>query len=130
MILSHLRVNHLENPLGFDVTRPTFSFVVEKSTGKMLKWARIRVSTHADLSCPCYDSGERADLNGLAFTPDAVFDGGVRYYWQVSAMADDGDYGASDVAWFEGGRAQKEWDVPFITSPWDEKNPATELCSP
>lgn len=123
MILSHLRVNHVENPIGYDITQATFSFIVEKSTGKKLKWARICVSEQADMSAPCYDSGERADIRGLAFTPDHVFAGGVRYYWQVSAMADDGDCGVSEIAFFEGGRAQKAWDVPFITSPWDEENP-------
>ena len=123
MKLTHLRVNHLENPIGYDVTHPTFSFVVEESTGKKLQSARIRVSEYADMHAPCYDSGMRADVSGLAFTPDRAFAGGVRYYWNVEAVADDGDRGVSETATFEGGTAQREWDTPFITSPWDEHKP-------
>ena len=127
MKITHLRVNHLENPLGFDVTHPTFSFVIEESTGKRLQSARIRVATDEGMERLCYDSGMCADLSGLAFTPDAAFAGGTRYYWQVEAVADDGDQGVSTVATFEGGTAAREWEAPFIASPWDESKPPVFL---
>ena len=60
MKITHLRVNHLENPIGYDVTHPVFSFVIGESTGKKLQSARIRVSENADMTAPCYDSGARA----------------------------------------------------------------------
>ena len=123
MKITHLRVNHLENPIGYDVTHPVFSFVIGESTGKKLQSARIRVSENADMNAPCYDSGARADINGLAFTPEKTFAGGVRYYWNVEAVADDGDCGVSSVATFEGGTAAREWEAPFIASPWDESKP-------
>ena len=119
MKIAHLKLNHLENPIGFDIENPTFSFIVEESTGTRLKKAKITVAEDKDMQKIVYDSGDRTDLDPLAFTPDFRFSGGKRYYWTVSAEADDGDRGVSEPAFFEGGK-DGEWDVPFITSPFNK----------
>ena len=120
MLISNLKVNHLSSPLGFDVAKAAFSFQVEKSTGKFLKAARIRVSAFEDMRDLLYDSGMREDISSLGFTPDYRFEGGKRYYFDVTALADDGDTGTSAPAFFEGGREKETWDVPFIASPFEK----------
>ena len=93
MKLTNLKVNHLKNPLGFCVKNPSFSFQVEESTGRHLKSARIRVSRTEDMTDLVYDSGERTDISSLSFIPEQEFEGGIRYYWDVCAEADNGDTG-------------------------------------
>lgn len=137
MKITNLKVNQMKNPLGFSVSSVSLSFEVEESSGTWLKEARIRISDKKDMSHILYDSAldaagncetnhmsgdekaaERsAGVSRLGFCPQYRFQGGIRYYWTVTAMADDGDEGTSETAWFEGGRRKKEWDVGWIASP-------------
>lgn len=118
MKLTNLKTNQIKNPLGFPVSSVSLSFQVEESTGTALKEARICISDRSDMSRIVYDSGMTDAVSSLGFQPDFHFEGGTRYYWTVSARADDGDFGESGVAWFEGGRRKTAWDVPWIASPF------------
>ena len=93
MKLTQLKVNHLKNPLGFSVKNPSFSFQVAESSGSTLKAARIRIAEKEDMSELLYDSGMREDISSLSFVPETELEGGKRYYWDVTAQADDGDQG-------------------------------------
>lgn len=110
-----------EEPAGLLRKKPSFSFQVEESTGRHLKSARIRVSRTEDMTDLVYDSGERTDISSLSFTPEQEFEGGIRYYWDVCAEADNGDTGISSVAWFEGGCREEEWSADWIASPLDKE---------
>ena len=116
MKLTQLKVNHLKNPLGFSVKNPSFSFQVAESSGSTLKAARIRIAEKEDMSELLYDSGMREDISSLSFVPETELEGGKRYYWDVTAQADDGDQGTSAVEWFEGGCGEN-WNADWITSP-------------
>ena len=129
MIISNLKINHLNTPMGHDISKPSFSFQIEDSTGYFLKTARIRVFSSMDMLYTLYDSGMRTDISPLGFTPDYHFEGGRRYFWNVSAEADDGDTGTSAVSWFEGGRKEKNWDIPWIGSPFSKDiHPVFNKC--
>ncbi len=121
MKLVHLRTNRLKNPLGFPVSSVSLSFQVEESTGSRLKAARICISDKEDMSHIIYDTGMREELSSLGFVPEYSFEGGKRYYWTVSAVADDGDCQTSETAWFEGGRKTNIWDVKWISSPFHQE---------
>lgn len=117
MKITGLKVNHVTNPFGFSVKNPSFSFRVEESSGSILKAARIRIAEKADMTAICYDSGRRTDISSLSFVPETELEGGKRYYWNVTAEAEDGDCTTSDTAWFEGGCAGEGWEADWITSP-------------
>lgn len=68
-----------------------------------------------------YDSGMREEISGLPFQPEYTFDGEKRYYWDVSAVADNGEEAVSEPDWFEGGRGESDWNLPWITSPFDKE---------
>lgn len=53
----------------------------------------------------------------FSFVPETELEGGKRYYWDVTAQADDGDQGTSAVEWFEGG-CGASWNADWITSPY------------
>ena len=45
MRIARMHVNHISNPLGFDLgERPTFSWVVEDATGKKAEASRVVVT--------------------------------------------------------------------------------------
>lgn len=121
MIITNLKVNHLTNPFGYDVKQPVFSFQVAESTGKHMKEARIRIATTESMENPVFDSGYSSDISSLAYAPEFLCEGGIRYYWDVSVVADNGDIGTSDVSRFEDGRKEKTWDIPWITAPFDQQ---------
>lgn len=122
MVIGDLRSNYLSNPMGYDLTNPVFSFVVLESTGKRLKWGRIRVSDREDMSHTIYDSGKIDELNSLGYKPDKSFPMGIKYYWQVECEADNGDYGISQVANFEGGICAERNDLELHWIGVGEKN--------
>ena len=119
MIIEKLRTNHLTNPLGYGIDRPVFSWVVSESTGARQRSARIRVAADADMTRLLYDSGDREDLSSLAAPTELVLEPRMRYYWQVTVTADDGDRGVSDVAWFETAKRDEPWLGGWIRAPFD-----------
>ena len=44
MKIEHLKINHLTNPLGFDLAYPTISYVVTEAAGKRQASAQVQVS--------------------------------------------------------------------------------------
>ena len=65
MKLTHLRTNHVTEPLGLFMERPVFSWVAEDTQDKRQKKARITLTTAAGE--PVYDSGPREDISSLGF---------------------------------------------------------------
>jgi alpha-L-rhamnosidase len=67
MKIIHCKLNHLTNPLGWDVAHPTVSYVVTGAKGRFQQAARVWVSLSEDFSDCLYDSGERADIVSTGF---------------------------------------------------------------
>lgn len=64
-----LQVNHLENPLGYEMNRTVFSWKVRGAKGKKQTEARIRVSTSENL-----ENG--TNIVDTGFFAGALFDRG------------------------------------------------------
>ena len=54
MRISHLRVNHLREPLGYDLRSPSFSWIVSDTASARQEKARLRVFRDGGT---LYDSG-------------------------------------------------------------------------
>lgn len=121
MIIGRLKVNHLDTPMGFFIDAPVFSWNVVQSTGKFQKEARLTVSTVQDMSCLIYDSGISSKLNCLGEKAEWKLLPRTRYYWQVEVWADDSDYGASPVSWFETGKMDESWSAVWIQAPYGKE---------
>ncbi len=102
MAIYDLKVNHLTNPLGFDLGTPVFSWKGDSDTYRLL------VSKHDDLSEPLYDSGQTA-LNPLCAHAALSLEPRTRYYWAVS----DGK-SQSGTAWFETAKLEEAWEGKWI----------------
>ena len=83
MKITHLKVNHLVNPLGYDIPRPAISYVVEETIGKRQKKVQVLVSLQEDFSSVLYDSGEMENLVNTGVALPIRMEPETRYYWKV-----------------------------------------------
>ena len=117
MRIVRMQVNHITNPLGFDLgERPTFSWVVEEATGKRAESSRVVVTSGDKV---VVDSGW-ADLDAKACALDVSLEPRTRYEWTVSVRSDAGEEATSDVAWFETAKMDEPWAAQWITCDYAE----------
>ena len=116
MQFRNLRTNHIENPLGYQMTKPVFSWTAE-SSGKKQRFARVRVSSDPEMQDILFDTGEGA-LSSLGTEGELALSPRTRYFWQVEAAADNGDRGCSEPAWFETGKMDEPWQGKWIAAPF------------
>ena len=79
MIITRMRVNHLENPLGFRLSTPVFSWVVEDAQGTRATASRLQLSCDG---ATVADTGW-ADLDSLATSVELTLQPRTRYAWSV-----------------------------------------------
>jgi alpha-L-rhamnosidase len=115
MKITHCKTNHLVNPLGFSMTKPVFSYIVEEATGKTQSVARIIVSVNADMSEPVFDSGFTSEMDSLAYSADIVLKPHTRYYWTVSVKTNAGEETTGEINWFETAKMDEPWQAEWIT---------------
>ena len=121
MRISNLKTDHLQNPLGYRISRPVFTWLTE-SDGRTQAWARIEIAADEAFAKVLYDSGRREDISCTGFQPDFDPAPRTRYFWRVSAAADNGDTATSDPAWFETALARDGWSARWITPGFDKKS--------
>ena len=119
MKIRSLRTNHLTNPLGYAMTAPTFTWTAE-SSGKKQASARIQIAKDCVFAEIIYDSGVRADISSLGFTPEIELAARTRYFWRVEVTADNGDTAVSEPAWFETAKMDEAWSAQWICAPFDK----------
>ncbi len=66
MKISHLKTNHVANPLGFAIEKPSFSWMVEDTGDTVQTAAQIIVSLDDGFQhvLPQHDCGGQADWDG------------------------------------------------------------------
>lgn len=119
MKITHLKVNHLVNPLGYDLKRPSVSYVVEDTAGKHQVKAQVKVALDEGFQHVIYDSGESENIVSTGYLVPVETKPETRYFWQVKVWADNGDEAESDTAWFETGK-DGSWEADWITPKADK----------
>lgn len=117
MKLTHLRVNHVETPLGLAMKQPVFSWVAEDTADKRQAAAEIVVRTGGKT---VYDSGRREDISSLGFEAPLDLAPRTRYDWTVTLWGDGGDW-ASASSWFETARQEEPWQAQWIAADFQDK---------
>jgi alpha-L-rhamnosidase len=111
MRICRMRVCHLQNPLGFRLDAPTFSWGVEDARGTKAAASRIRVTLGdvvvADTGWAQLDS-MAAQVDGLSLAAR------TRYAWTVSVRSDAGEEATSRAAWFETGKMGEPWSASWL----------------
>lgn len=119
------RVNHLANPLGYQIKEPVFSWKVGGAAGKKQKAARILISLKEDFSEPVLDTGWREDLDSLGTRPGLAGEAGLRpytrYYWTVQVRSGQGEEASGELCWFETAKEKEPWEAKWIGCRSQEK---------
>lgn len=119
MIIKYLKTNHIENPVGYLMDSLSLSWIVTEAKGDYVTKVQVKISMDEAMTEIIHDSGERDDIDSVDYSPEIVLKEGERYYWQVQVWDNAGDYGKSQVAYFETAKELKK--ATWIAAPF-EKN--------
>jgi alpha-L-rhamnosidase len=119
--ITHLKTNHIVNPLGFAIEKPTFSWLVEDTPDTVQTAAQVLVSGDCDFEQIIFDSGkvEGAAIDSLAYRPTISLKPRARYFWKVSVWGET-ESAESDTAWFETSKMDEGWQAQWITPDCDD----------
>ena len=108
------KVNHLTDPVGYELSNLRISWTVEDSLGKRQTAARILISDRKKMDHLIYDTGwEQMDSLGqeipLKTKPR------TRYYYTVSVRSDAEEEATSKICFFETSKEKEKWNAEWIT---------------
>lgn len=116
MKITEMRVNHIETPMGFQISPLSFSWkITEAGEAKKQESARICIFQKGNL---IYDSGEDSSASSLDYRVDMKLLPRTRYTWSVEVKADNGEM-AKGESWFETGKMDEAWTAEWITPDLD-----------
>ncbi|MCD7833947.1 MAG: glycoside hydrolase family 78 protein [Lachnospiraceae bacterium] len=133
MKIEKMRVNHIENPLGFAICPLSFSWIVTDADGSRQRWARIRVAECFPSQASrtedfweeqteiLFDSGEDACADSIDYPVSLNLKPRTGYLWEVTVMADNGE-SASATGQFETGKMDEPWRGQWISPKMEEKS--------
>ncbi|MEE1159960.1 MAG: alpha-L-rhamnosidase N-terminal domain-containing protein, partial [Atopobiaceae bacterium] len=117
MNITRMQVNHIVNPLGFDLgEKPTFSGVVDGAKGTRPEASRVVVTRGDEVVADT----SWTDLDAKACAIDVPLSPRTRYEWTVSVRTDAGEEATSETAWFETAKLNEPWAARWITCDYDE----------
>lgn len=121
MKITHLKTNHVVNPLGFAIDRPTFSWIVEDTRDTRQTAAQVLVSLDGDFKQVMFDSGKvgGSGIDSLAYRPPVTLTPRTRYFWKVRVWGET-ERAESDAAWFETSKMGEGWQAAWITPDWED----------
>ncbi|MGN0746743.1 MAG: alpha-L-rhamnosidase N-terminal domain-containing protein, partial [Aristaeellaceae bacterium] len=114
MKITHCKVNHITNPMGYCIGKPVFSWVTEDAKGKAQQAARLRIWQDGEEDALLYDS-HWARLDSLATEADIALAPRTRYCWTVAVRSDADEEAVSALNWFETGKMDEAWQGQWIT---------------
>jgi len=119
--ITHLKTNHIENPLGFAIERPVFSWIVEDTLDTVQTAAQVLVSLDNDFEQIIFDSGkvDGAGIDSLAYRPSIRLEPRTRYFWKVRVWGET-ESAESAPAWFETAKMDEGWQAEWITPDFDD----------
>jgi alpha-L-rhamnosidase len=119
MKVADLKTNHIVNPLGFELGKPHFSYIVTDTQAKKQVAARIVVALDEEMTDIIEDTGKSSDISSLDYELKAQLKPRTRYYWNVEVFADNGETAKSETAWFETAKMEEGFLGVFITPVMD-----------
>ncbi len=113
MRISHLKINGIENPIGFAFNKVLCSWKVSDTEAQMQVWARIEISLEKgfeDLAAVKEGSNLKSNETQIQVNLRPC----TTYYWRVKVLGDNGESGISDTAFFETGKMDEPWKAMWI----------------
>lgn len=122
MKVTHLKTNHVVNPLGYAIEHPVFSWMVEDTHDTVQMAAQVLVSLDSAFTQILFDSGriEGNAIDSLAYRPAISLRPRTRYFWKLRVWGET-ESAESDVAWFETAKMSEGWLAEWITPDCEDK---------
>ncbi len=122
MRITHLKTNHIDNPLGFAMDAPIFSWIVEDTPDTVQTAAQVLIGRDAGFEQIIFDSGRVAGsgIDSLAYRPPIQLQPRTRYFWKVSVWGET-ESAESEAAWFETAKMDEAWLGEWITPDWEDR---------
>ena len=117
MQITHLKTNRIENPLGFALGQPSFSWIVEDTPDPVQTAARFVLAEDPACLRVLFDSGKQAGnaVDSLAYRPALTLAPRTRYYWKVQVWGAT-ESAESAPAWFETAKMDEPWQAQWINA--------------
>lgn len=93
-----IRINGLNDPVGFDFAPLLCSWKVRGNTGKKQQGSKIQIASDKALSCILWE--KEGGLNSLGEVLDLPLQPYTRYYYQITVRSDVGEQAKSDIHFF------------------------------
>ena len=122
MKITAMQANHLETPLGCDLSHLSLSWISEEARGKKQASARVLIAYDPSFGRILHDSGEGGNPDSLSYCPQLALAPRTRYYWKVTVRDETGDEGTG-VSWFETGKCGEPWAAKWITPACGDAHP-------
>lgn len=121
MKITHLKTNHIINPLGFAIEKPSFSWIVDDTPDTVQTAAQVLVSRDVGFEQIIFDSGKvgGSGIDSLAYRPAITLAARMRYYWKVRVWGET-ESAESDAAWFETSKMGEGWQAEWITPDFED----------
>lgn len=105
------RMNHMDNPLGYQLDNPDFSWRLDGETSERVSDTRISICKEG------MEAGDTGwtDPDNLGTSVAALLEPRTRYTWKVAVKMDDGSVVESGENWFETGKMEEPWSGKWIT---------------
>lgn len=122
MKITHLKTNHIVNPLGFALEQPTFSWIVDDTYDTVQTAAQVQVGLDREFRHIIFDSGkvEGNHIDSLAYRPTLTLEPRTRYFWQVTVWGET-ESATSEIAWFETAKQDEPWQAQWITPAFEDR---------
>lgn len=122
MVITRMKCNRIENPLGFHLGQPRLSWVTEAPGAKYQKAAQIQIAQEEEFQNILFDSGKSGEIDSLGYVLPLELKPRTRYYWRVTVWTDRDEKTVSPVQWFETSKMDEPWTGKWITPDWEEKS--------
>lgn len=117
MAITNMRCNHVQQPLGYMLAgKAVLSWVTEAEQGHYQKKASVSIALDKQMKQLVHQSGEREDIDGIAYAVELNWQPRRRYYWQVNVWTDADELVQSEVSWFETGKRDEPWQAKWIAA--------------
>ena len=116
-----VKINGLDNPIGFDYDVLLCSWKVRECTGKKQISAKIQVALDESITKIAWE--KEGNLNSLGEPLDFALQPYTRYYYQITVTSDAGEVAQSEVCWFETAKLDDPWQAKWISVQREDSHP-------
>jgi alpha-L-rhamnosidase len=118
MRVENMKLNHIVNPIGWNLEHPVFSWTVEDAKGNQQS-ARLLIKQDSTI---IYDSG-KTDLDQRGTAVDLPLQPRTRYSWSVEVNSTNGETILSEEQYFETGKMEEPWTGKWIGCEEEQRHP-------